>query len=52
MANSVDPDETAHNKPSHLDLQCLQWCMFSSAGLKELKYFKMSSGIRSVNICL
>ena len=21
MANSVDPDETAHYKPSHLDLQ-------------------------------
>ena len=23
-ANTVDPDETAHNEPSHLDLQCLQ----------------------------
>ena len=23
-ANSVDPDETAHYEPSHLDLQCLQ----------------------------
>ena len=22
-ANSVDPDETAHNEPSHLDLRCL-----------------------------
>ena len=22
-ANSVDPDETAHNESSHLDLQCL-----------------------------
>ena len=21
MANTVDPDETAHNEPSHLDLQ-------------------------------
>ena len=21
-ANSVDPDETAHNEPSHLDLHC------------------------------
>ena len=21
MANSADPDETAHNEPSHLDLQ-------------------------------
>ena len=23
MANTVDPDETAHYEPSHLDLQCL-----------------------------
>ena len=23
FANSVDPDETAHNEPSHLDLHCL-----------------------------
>ena len=23
-ANTVDPDETAHYEPSHLDLQCLQ----------------------------
>ena len=22
-ANTADPDETAHNEPSHLDLQCL-----------------------------
>ena len=22
FANTVDPDETAHNEPSHLDLQC------------------------------
>ena len=23
LANTVDPDEIAHNEPSHLDLQCL-----------------------------
>ena len=23
FANTVDTDETAHNEPSHLDLQCL-----------------------------
>ena len=23
IANTVDQDETAHNEPSHLDLQCL-----------------------------
>ena len=39
MANSVDPDEMAHYEPSHLDLQCLQWYMFCSAGLKELIFY-------------
>ena len=24
MSNSIDPDETAHDEPSHLDLRCLQ----------------------------
>ena len=33
MTNSVDPDETAH-EPSHLDLHCMQRCIFSSSGLK------------------
>ena len=27
MADSVDPDETAHYEPSHQDLHCLQWCL-------------------------
>ena len=26
-ANSVDPDEMAHNEPSHLDLHCLPFCL-------------------------
>ena len=30
IAHNVDPDETAHNEPSHLDLHCLHkyllWC--------------------------
>ena len=26
FANSVDPDETAHDEPSHLDLYCLPFC--------------------------
>ena len=25
-ANSVDPDEMAHNEPSHQDLHCLPFC--------------------------
>ena len=27
MANSVDPDETAHHEPSHLDLHSLHICI-------------------------
>ena len=30
-ANSVDPDETARNEPSHQDLHCLQFCFSSSS---------------------
>ena len=26
-ANSVDPDETAHKEPSHLDLRCLTFSL-------------------------
>ena len=26
FANSVDPDETAQNEPSHRDLYCLPFC--------------------------
>ena len=32
----MDPDETAHYEPSHLDLFCLHRYWFWSAGLKEL----------------
>ena len=27
FANSVDPDETAHDEPSHQDLLCLPFCL-------------------------
>ena len=36
MANSEDPDETAHYEPSHLDLLCLQKYVSWSTGLKGL----------------
>ena len=29
QADSVDPDEEAHNEPPHLDLYCLQIHLFS-----------------------
>ena len=34
MANSVDPDETAHYERSHLDLHCLQRYQCWPAGMK------------------
>ena len=37
MSKSVDPDETAQNEPSHLDLCCLQKLLLSPVALKELK---------------
>ena len=33
MANSIDPDETAHDEPSHLDLYCLRRYLYWSAGM-------------------
>ena len=36
MANSVDPDETAHYEPTHQDLHCLHSYLVWSAGLKWL----------------
>ena len=41
MANGVDPDETAHYEPSHLDLHCLpsgSTVVYSSTGLKRLMH--------------
>ena len=36
MSNSIDPDETAHDEPSHLDLCCLQNPILSPTAVKEL----------------
>ena len=41
IANSVDPDEMAHDKPSHQDLHCLHSYLVWPAGLKELKYSRL-----------
>ena len=37
MANNVEPDETACNKPFHQDLQCLQsiWVFARLKGLSQ-----------------
>ena len=39
MANNVDPVEMAYYVPSHLDLQCLDRCLFWSAGLTGLTLY-------------
>ena len=41
MSNSIDPDETAHYEPSHLDLRCLQKPILSPVAVKELKSINM-----------
>ena len=37
IAKSVDPDETAHDEPSHQDLHCLHTYLVWSTGMKELR---------------
>ena len=41
MSNSVDPDETAHYEPSHLDLRCLQKRFIIACGNGRVKLFKI-----------
>ena len=36
LANSVDPDEMAHDELSHLDLYCLHTYLYWPTGLKGL----------------
>ena len=42
MANIVDPDETARNEPSHLDLHCLHRNLIWSVRLKGLKNMRIT----------
>ena len=37
MSNSVDPDETAHYEPSHLDLCCLRKPINITRGSKRVE---------------
>ena len=36
MSNSVDPDEMAHDEPSHLDLCCLQKPIIIACGSERV----------------
>ena len=51
MANSEDPVETAHYKPSQLDLHCLQRYLHWTAGMKGLteKFLFQVSGPGNVS---
>ena len=40
MSNSVDPDETAHYEPSHLDLCCLQKPIIINCGSERVKVLR------------
>ena len=42
MSNSVDPDETAHYEPSHLDLCCLQKPIIVACGSDRVNTLKTS----------
>ena len=37
MSNSIDPDETAHYEPSHLDLCCLHKPIIIACGSERVK---------------
>ena len=45
MSNSVDPDETAHNEPSHLELRCLQTPISIACAAKKIKVAHVSMSI-------
>ena len=38
MSNSIDPDKTAHNEPSHLDLCYLQKLIINPYGSERVKF--------------
>ena len=43
MSNSVDPNETAHDEPSHLDLCCLQKPIIIACAAKEFTFTTLSA---------
>ena len=40
FANTADPDETAHNEPSHQDLQCLHSSLIFQYNTVSIKSFQ------------
>ena len=51
MSNSIDPDETAHYEPSHLDLCCLQKPIIIACGSERAKQRNtLKPSLLSINI--
>ena len=48
MANCVNPDETAHNDPTHQDLHCLHWYLFCLLGWKVMHSLCLKLYLKSV----
>ena len=42
FANSIDPDEAAHNEPPHLDLHCLS----SNLGIFNTEYIELCTFLK------
>ena len=52
MSNSVDPDETAHYEPSHLDLCCLQKPIIITSSSERVKEFRFTFKKGNCQNCL
>ena len=50
MSNSLDPDETAHYEPSHLDLRCLQKPITIAYGSERVKSIKSNKPWKGTRI--
>ena len=50
MANSVDPDETAHDEPSHLDLHFLQKESVLAYKVEMVKFYHTYPKIKTIDI--
>ena len=49
MANSVDPDEMAHYKPSHLDLHCCTGIYFGvETSIVVFRWEKKSQSVKNL----
>ena len=48
MSNCVDPDETAHYEPSHLDLCCLQKPVIVACGSERVNLSRAAIGLTGI----